>query len=68
MKNRQDDKVGLLTDKEMKSVKGGHVFTASGPPFRCPACGEWVEIGIYTFYVRCPYCGGQIILEEKDEE
>ena len=58
----------LLTNKEMKEVAGGHVFPVSQCDGRCPACGEWIEIGTYTYYLICPKCGGNITLEEKKEE
>lgn len=66
MKNNKNAKYGFLTENEMKSVKGGHTFTTTDIIPRCPACGEWI-IRTYTYYVRCPYCGGSITIEEKKE-
>ena len=68
MKNNKNEKYGFLTEKEMKSVKGGHTFITTDIIPRCPACGEWVEINTYTCYIRCLHCGGSITIEEKNEE
>lgn len=29
-----------LSEQEMKSIKGGHVFSSSQYGVRCPACGK----------------------------
>ena len=50
MKNNKNEKYGLLTENEMKSVKGGHTFTTTDIIPRCPACGEWI-IRAYTYYL-----------------
>lgn len=57
-----------LTEQEMKKVMGGYVFSYSEHGRRCPACGEWVELGTYSYYIVCNHCGGVITLEEKNEE
>lgn len=56
-----------LTEQEAKEIKGGYIFSYSEHGLRCPACGEWI-VRTYTYYVRCPHCGGSITIEEKNEE
>ena len=68
MKNNKNAKYGFLTENEMKSVKGGHTFTTTDIIPRCPACGEWVIPGLYSFTLWCVNCGTKIVLEEKNEE
>ena len=58
----------LLTEQEAKQVMGGHVFPVSEFDGKCPLCDQTIEINVYTYYIKCPHCGGQIILEEKYEE
>ena len=57
-----------LTEQEAKQVMGGHVFPVSEFYGICPACRQKIEIITYSYVILCPHCGGQIILEEKDEE
>ena len=55
-----------LSEQEMKSVKGGHVFSSSECGVRCPACGKDVEISLYSPYIICTNCGN-VILAKKEE-
>ena len=45
-----------LSEQEMKSIKGGHVFTSSEYGVRCPACGREVNVITYTYYIICDNC------------
>ena len=56
-----------LSEQEMKSIKGGHVFTSSEYGVRCPLCGREVETNVYTYYIRCENCGSIIPIEEENE-
>lgn len=58
----------LLTNNEMKKVKGGHIFSVSQCDGRCPVCRQRIEFNTYSYYINCPHCSGNITLEEKDEE
>ena len=42
-----------LSEQEMKSIKGGHVFTSSEYGVRCPLCGREAERNTYTYYIKC---------------
>ena len=33
-----------LSEQEMKSIKGGHVFTSSEYGVRCPLCGREANV------------------------
>lgn len=58
-----------LSEQEMKSIKGGHVFTSSEYGVRCPACGREAERNTYTYYITCWNCGSVIPIEkEKDND
>ena len=58
----------LLTEQEAKQVMGGHVFPISEFYGICPACRQRIEFNTFSYYIKCPHCGCQIILEEKNEE
>ena len=58
-----------LSEQEMKSIKGGHVFTSSEYGVRCPLCGREAERNTYTYYITCWNCGSVIPIEkEKDND
>lgn len=58
-----------LSEQEMKSIKGGNVFTSSEYGVRCPACGREVNVNTYTYYITCDNCRCVIpIEEEKDND
>lgn len=56
-----------LSEQEMKSIKGGHIFSSSEYGVRCPLCGREVETNVYTYYIRCENCGSIIPIEEENE-
>ena len=56
-----------LSEQEMKSIKGGHVFTSSECGVRCPLCGREAERNTYTYYIKCENCGSIIPIEEENE-
>lgn len=56
-----------LSEQEMKSIKGGHVFTSSEYGVRCPACGREVNVNTYTYYITCDNCRCVIPIEEEKE-
>ena len=57
-----------LTKQEAKQVMGGHVFPLSEFEDKCPLCDKPIEINTYSYYIICPYCGGSITIEKKNEE
>ena len=56
-----------LSEQEMKSIKGGHVFTSSEYGVRCPACGREGNVNTYTYYIICDNCRCVIPIEEEKE-
>lgn len=56
-----------LSEQEMKSIKGGHIFSSSEYGVRCPLCGREAERNTYTYYIKCENCGSIIPIEEKKE-
>ena len=56
-----------LSEQEMKSIKGGNVFTSSECGVRCPLCGREAERNTYTYYIKCENCGSIIPIEEENE-
>ena len=56
-----------LSEQEMKSIKGGHVFTSSEYGVRCPACGREVNVNTYNYYITCDNCRCVIPIEEEKE-
>lgn len=50
----------VLSEKEMKEVKGGAEITLDGRFYYCPICGKEVsadEILKGVFYAKCGNCG-----------
>ena len=67
MENKKNVKSSLLSEAEMKKIKGGHVFTSSTIYAICPICGEWVCLR-HSYTLWCPNCGSSINREEKKGE
>lgn len=57
-----------LSEQEMKSIKGGYVFSSSECGVRCPLCGREAERNTYTYYIKCENCGSIIPIEEKEND
>lgn len=58
----------VLSERKMKTIKGGYVFSSSEYGIRCPLCGERAEHTTYTYYITCRACGNVIHIKEKENE
>lgn len=58
----------ILSEEEMKNIKGGHTFPISEMHHeRCPCCGVKIYMNTYTYIVKCDNCGSIIPVEEEKE-
>ncbi len=56
----------VLSEKEMREVKGGNKFTSEKTAVVCPACG-WPILLVVGGKYTCDKCGGIITDEELEK-
>lgn len=56
----------ILSEKEMREVKGGHEFISPGGANLCPQCGSWAleEIEGKKDHFRCLACSSVIEIKK----
>lgn len=56
----------LLTEQEMKSIRGGYIFPISEFNGRCPLCHEEIRTTTYTNYIKCEHCGSVYAITQEE--